>query len=114
MTPKPRVKLDSVFEEIDDAYMEEKLKGLKERLMDQIDWVKEQGEDYVALETLDSIEEIILLLGVFMSSKTPAALGFKINHNSTITVSYQFLHNFKNDFMMLKVDDKYCVFISPF
>ena len=107
--------LENVGEEdVEDVFENETISKLKDRLADQMNWMKTQGEDCVALETLCSIQEIIAMVQVFLRSKTPAELKFKVNHDSTVTVSYQFLHDFKNDFMMLKVRDKYCMFMSPF
>lgn len=104
------------FEEevLDSVFVDEKICDFRNRLIDQMNWMKTQGNDCVALETLSSITELVMLVRVFLKSKTPAALEFKVNHNATITVSYQFLNDFKNDFMMLKVHDKYCMFMSPF
>ena len=101
-------------DEPDDVFVDEKIILLQERLSDQINWMKVQGNDFVALETLCSIKEIVIMVRVFLESKTPVALKFKLNHNSTVTVSYQILPDFKNDFMMLKVNNKYCMFMSPF
>ncbi len=104
---------ESISED-DEVFINSKLQKLKEKFKDQINWVKERGEDYVALETLDNIQELIAFLRIFLTLKTPAVLGFKINHDRSITVSYQFLNNFKKDFMMLKIGDNYRVFMSPF
>ena len=84
------------------------------RLLDQLHWMKTQGDDCVALENLKDIPEVVKFLRVLTGFTTPAALEFKLNQSGTITISYQFLHNFKNDYMMLKVKDNYCMFLSPF
>eukprot|EP00794_Sanderia_malayensis_P017625 gene17625-19379_t len=119
ITPRKSSSLQESFSEDDDVFAAASESGrnmeqLRKRFVDQISWVKERGDDYVALETLDSVDEIMILLRIFLNLKTPAALGFKVNHNQTITVSYQFLKNFNKDFMMLKVGENYRVFMSPF
>ena len=101
-------------EELNDVFVDEAITRQQERLAEQIKWMKTQGRDCVALETLSSVKEIVRMVQLFLKSQTPSALEFKVNHNSSITVSYQVLHDFKNDFMMLKVKDKYCMFMSPF
>ena len=113
ITPKKHT--HSINSDTDDsAILQEGIHKLKLKLTDEISWVKERGEDYVALETLNGIEEISVLIRVLMESKTPAAVGFKINHDRTVTISYQFLHHFSKDFMMLKVGDNCRVFMNPF
>ncbi|XP_065052088.1 uncharacterized protein LOC135681499 isoform X2 [Rhopilema esculentum] len=87
---------------------------LKQKFGEQLSWVKENGQDFVALETLKTTSEISALLCVLAESKSPTLIQLKVNCSETITVSYHFLEKFRQEFMMLKVNDNYCMFMAPF
>eukprot|EP00794_Sanderia_malayensis_P012957 gene12957-14287_t len=104
--------LPDVFEEISDE--EEKSVRMRKRFTDQLAWVRENGKDFVAMESLKSALEVAALLQVLSENKATTVMQLKVNCNDVITVSYHFLDNFKQEFMMLKVSSGYCMFMAPF
>ena len=88
--------------------------GLKRRFTDQLAWVKKNGGDFVALDTLHTMAEVSALLSALIHNSSPTLLQMKVNCSESITVSYQFLEKFRQDFMMLKCRDSHCMFMAPF
>ncbi len=87
--------------------------GLLKRFTDKLAWVEGNVKDFVALENLSSTLEVSALLLALAESKTTTVLQIIVNSND-IAVMYQFVDNFKHDFMMLKVGHDYCMFMAPF
>ena len=80
----------------------------------QIEWVRDKGNDFVAMETLTSILEVTALFRAILDIKIPIAIGVKVGKDTRITVSYQFVDDFKQEYMMLRLNSDYCFFMPPF
>lgn len=93
---------------------EENETNLRKQYAEQLKWVKENGQDFVALESMKTAREVSALLFALAENKAPTLVQLKINCNEKITVSYQFLDKFKQEFMMLKVSKDYFMFMVPF
>eukprot|EP00112_Aurelia_sp_Birch-Aquarium-sp1_P007473 Seg1815.4 transcript_id=Seg1815.4/GoldUCD/mRNA.D3Y31 product="hypothetical protein" protein_id=Seg1815.4/GoldUCD/D3Y31 len=102
--------LPEVFEE----GSENEGERLKRRFTDQLAWVKKNGGDIVALETLHTMAEVAALLDALIHNSSTTLLQMKVNCSESVTVSYQFLEKFRQDFMMLKCRDSHCMFMVPF
>ena len=87
---------------------------LRTKYAEQLTWFKENGRDFVALESMQTLSEVTALLFVLAESKTPTLIRIRVNCSQIITLSYQFLDKFKQEFMMLKVNESYCMFMAPF
>ena len=87
---------------------------LRTKYAEQLAWFRDNGRDFVALETMKTLTEASALLSVLVENKSPTLVQLKVTCSQTITVSYQFLDKFKQEFMMLKVSDSYCMFMAPF
>ena len=96
-----------------DSFEENETK-LRQKYAEQLAWVRENGSDFVALESMKSVDEISALLFAMAENKSPTLLQLRMSCNETITVSYQFLDKFKQEFMMLKVCEGYYMFMAPF
>ena len=87
---------------------------LKDRFQSQLKWFKDSGTDFIAMETLTDTDELAALLNAILECKSPTAIEIEINDVKTVTVSYQSVTNFKQEFMMLKLKSDYCLFLEPF
>ena len=93
---------------------EESERNLRTKYTEQLTWFKDNGRDFVALETMKTLNEVSALLCVLAESKSPTLIRLRVNCNQMIMASYQFLDKFKQEFMMLKVGGDYCMFMAPF
>jgi len=87
---------------------------LKQKFYDQIDWVKKEKSEYVSMETLKSYVELKIFLQVMLKVTQPFAVQIKVNQDNTITITYQLIEKFKQQFMMIKIGEKHCLFLEPF
>ncbi|XP_065052151.1 uncharacterized protein LOC135681541 isoform X2 [Rhopilema esculentum] len=87
---------------------------LKEKYTAQIRGFCEADSDYVYMETLRSVTETCALLEAIIENKFPTVIDIEVNQDSSLTLCYQAINDFKQDFMMLKLDSDYCLFLAPF
>ena len=88
---------------------------LRLKFEDQFNWInKGEDESYVGVEKLHCVQEFEVLLGVIQSSRQPIALQVRLNRDNTLTALYHPIKQFRQDFMMLKVNGDYCLFMEPF
>ena len=87
---------------------------MKEKYAAQIKGFTENDRDYVYMESLRSITETAALIGAIIDNKLPTVVDLEVNKDSTMTICYQAITNFKQEFMMLKLKSDYCLFLAPF
>lgn len=81
----------------------------------QMKWVGMQDKhDYVAMEKLKTTEDFEVLLRVLMNCKSPTLVQIKLNKDDSFTVIYQFIEDFRQEYMLLMIGTKYCLFLEPF
>ena len=90
-------------------------KELEEKFENFMKWVNQAKQDYVAMETVNSLEEFPVLFKLLEKYTSPTLLQIKANTaNGTWTVVCQPLEDFKNEFMVLRIGLKYCLCLEPF
>lgn len=93
----------------------DKEKQYEKQYETQMKWVAMQDKhDYVAMEQLKTTEEFEVLLKVLMNCKSPTLMQIKLNKDDSFTVVYQFIENFRQEYMLLMIGTKYCLFLEPF
>ena len=86
----------------------------RRELMKMAAWCCEEGADYVNTETVQNVAEAEVLLDIMLASCVPVHLSFKVNSPSDITITYQFLHTFKHEYMVLKISKTHCMVMRAF
>jgi len=92
----------------------EKYNELERKFENFMKWVNQAKQDYVAMETVNSIDEFQILFKLLEKYTSPTLLQIKPNSNGTWTVVCQPLEDFKKDFMVLRIGLKYCLCLEPF
>lgn len=87
---------------------------LEKKFENFMTWVNQAKQDYVAMETINSIEEFQILFKLLEKYTSPTLLQIKLNSNGTWTVVCQPLEDFKKDYMVLRIGLKYCLCLEPF
>lgn len=93
---------------------DEKNSELERKFENFMKWVNQAKQDYVAMETVNSIEEFQILFNLLEIYTSPTLLQIKLNTNGTWTVVCQPLEDFKKDYMVLRIGKKYCLCLEPF
>merc|ERR1712048_567518 len=85
---------------------------LHAHIQEQIEWMM-TNEGFVAMESVSSIEDCRVVLSAMLSSmQQPIALQLRIEAVGCITAMLQASDQFRSDFMMLQIDNKYCLFLE--
>ena len=87
---------------------------LKEKFTAQIKGFSETDTDYVYMEYLRSVAEAAAIIAAIIDNKVPTVVDMEISNESSMTLCYQAITNFKQEFMMLKLKSDYCLFLAPF
>jgi len=78
-------------------------------------WVNQTKQDYVVMETVNSLKEFPIFFKVLERYTSPTLLQIKSNEiDGTWTLVCQPLENFKKDYMVLRIGLKYCLCLEPF
>ena len=88
-------------------------KKLQSEYEEQVNWIK-QDQDYVSMETMNSLDKFRVLLDIIIKCGLPIALTIRRNKDGSLTILYQLIKNFRKEFMVLPVGDKHCLFLEPF
>ena len=84
-------------------------------LDDTIQCLHDNPSDYVHIATFDFVQDAELFLSRLIETNKTVALEIDVSGNNLITISYQQLLNFKQDFMMLNLkSDEFMLFLRPF
>jgi len=87
---------------------------LKEKYTAQIKEINNSDDDYVYMETLQSISQASAIIEAIIENKVPTVIDIELNNDCSMTFCYQAINNFKQEFMMLKLKSDYCLFLAPF
>ena len=91
------------------------IQELEEKFENFMKWVNQAKQDYVAMETVNSLDEFPVLFRLLEKYTSPTLLQIKANStNGTWTVVCQPLEDFKKEFMVLRIGLKYCLCLEPF
>ena len=106
---------DIVSDKLDNKNNNNNIEELEEKFENFMKWVNQAKQDYVAMETVNSLDEFPVLFGLLEKYTSPTLLQIKANStNGTWTVVCQPLEDFKKEFMVLRIGLKYCLCLEPF
>lgn len=80
----------------------------------QIEWVKKHCSDYINTETVTSCADLQVLMDILMKMTTAVLVTLKIVSSKEITVTYQFMEQFKRDYMFVKINPGYAMLMKAF
>jgi len=80
----------------------------------QIEWAERYCNDYINTENLSNISELYIILNVLKKCNTAIILSLKLNLKNEISLTYQFLKSFKNNYMIAPVNKDYCMIMKAF
>ena len=86
----------------------------KKDIMKMFSWIKGEGLDYVHTEKAANLADVETILDVMLSFTIPIQLTFKVNSSTDISITYQFLPKFKEDYMILKINRNHCMVMRAF
>lgn len=86
----------------------------QEELELQIEWVRKHCSDYINTETVTNCTDLKSLLDVLMKVTTAALVTLKIVNENEITVTYQFMEQFKRNYMFIKISPGYAMLMKAF
>eukprot|EP00794_Sanderia_malayensis_P012958 gene12958-14288_t len=92
----------------DALMLSEEERCLKEKYVAQIRDLNEPDTDYVYMETLHSVTEASAILEAILDNKLPTVIDLEISSENNMTLCYQTISDFKQDFMMLRIKSDYC------
>lgn len=81
---------------------------------EQLEWLERNFNDYVNTECVSTLAEVELLLESLIKSHTCILVTIETNNKGELHVSYQFLNNFKNEYMIFPVKKDYCILMKTF
>jgi len=81
---------------------------------EQLEWLERNFNDYVNTECISTLAEVELLLESLIKSHTCILVTIETNNKGKLHVSYQFLNNFKNEYMIFPVKKDYCILMKTF
>ena len=111
------LEMSDEIEEVDNIQLEpstNKYIELEKKFENFMKWLNQAKQDYVAMETVNSIEEFQILFKLLEKYTSPTLLQIKLNVNGTWTVVCQPLEDFKKEYMVLRIGMKYCLCLEPF
>lgn len=88
---------------------EEKLMKKRRDLMKMMSWICDEGYDYIHYENVKNLSEAEVFIDVMLSSRIPVQMTFKVDSPTDINVTYQFLPNFKEEYMVLNISKTHCM-----
>ena len=93
---------------------DKKLQQRRKELMKMMSWICDEGYDYIHTEQAKNLTEVELYIDVMLSSSVPALMTFKVNSPIDISVTYQFLPTFKEEYMILNISKTHCMVMRAF
>ena len=91
-----------------------KLSQKRRELMKMMSWVCDEGYDYIHSEQVKNLSEAEIFLDVMLSSTIPVQMTLKVNSPTDINITYQFLPNFKEEYMVLNISKTHCMVMRAF
>lgn len=80
----------------------------------EIEWVKKHCSDYINTETVTSCGELQALMNILTKMTTAVLVTLKIVNSKEITVTYQFMEQFKRNYMFVKISSGYAMLMKAF
>lgn len=90
------------------------LDELSKRLQDEIKCVRKAGSDFVAMESFTSVTEFEVFIEALLNSGCSMLIEIRTSDDKHISVFYQSVEKFNQELMMVKIGDRYCLFLEPF
>jgi len=105
--------------ETDETDMNENLLGEVDtkkhsELEPQIQWLQQNLGDYVNTETVRNCAQLHTLLNILLKMPSATLVTMKIESPSDISVTYQFMDKFKQDYMVVKINPGYAMLMKTF
>ena len=79
-----------------------------------IRWSETNSSDYINAETVQNFDSLTSLINALLKSTTATLMTIKINCESEMIVTYQFMPKLKQDYMLVKIDKKYAMLMKAF
>ncbi|XP_065669245.1 uncharacterized protein LOC100209369 isoform X1 [Hydra vulgaris] len=92
----------------------EVLEKRKKDVMKMFSWQIGESLDYVHTEKAESLVDVETILDVMLTSTIPIQVTFKVNSSIDISITYQFLPKFKDEYMVLKISRTHCMVMRAF